>query len=84
MVYEKKSKGGSKEESEPKNLPKHTSNTGSKHVHKEKALSRPNEQMVSEKPSESKTKFQVFLLLVERVWLEVGLWPLPWTKWLVR
>ena len=43
---------------QPKNLPKHTSSTGSKHAHKEKALSRSNEQMVSEKPSESKTKFQ--------------------------
>uniref|UniRef100_P51125-3 Isoform 3 of Calpastatin n=1 Tax=Mus musculus TaxID=10090 RepID=P51125-3 len=58
VVHEKKSKGGPKEGSEPKNLPKHTSSTGSKHAHKEKALSRSNEQMVSEKPSESKTKFQ--------------------------
>ncbi|XP_028641818.1 calpastatin-like [Grammomys surdaster] len=56
--HEKKSKGRPKEGSEPKNLPKHTSDTGSKHAHKEKALSRSKEQMVSEKSSESKTKFQ--------------------------
>ncbi|XP_029340871.1 calpastatin isoform X4 [Mus caroli] len=58
VVHEKKSKGGPKEGSEPKNLPKHPSSTGSKHAHKEKALSRSNEQMVSEKPSESKKKEQ--------------------------
>ncbi|XP_076783111.1 calpastatin isoform X2 [Arvicanthis niloticus] len=56
--HEKKSKGRPKEGSEAKHLPKHTSDTGSKHAHKEKALSRSKEQMVSEKSSESKTKFQ--------------------------
>ncbi|XP_031216536.1 calpastatin isoform X2 [Mastomys coucha] len=58
VVHEKKSKGRPKEGSEPKNLPKHASDTGNKHAHKEKALSRSNEQMVSEKSSDSKTKFQ--------------------------
>lgn len=58
VVHEKKSKGAPKEGSEPQNLPKHASTTGSKHAHKEKALSRSNEQMVSEKQSESQKKFQ--------------------------
>lgn len=58
VVHEKNSKGKPKEGSEPKNLPKQALDTGSKHAHKEKALSRSNEQMVSEKSSESKTKLQ--------------------------
>ncbi|XP_052015531.1 calpastatin isoform X3 [Apodemus sylvaticus] len=58
VVHEKKSKGRPKEGSEPRNLPKQALDTGSKHGHKEKALSRSNEQIVSEKSSESKTKLQ--------------------------
>nr|CAA73918.1 calpastatin [Rattus norvegicus] len=58
VIHEKKPKGKPKEGSEPQTLPKHASDTGSKHAHKEKALSRSNEQIVSEKSSESKTKFQ--------------------------
>ncbi|XP_049978114.1 calpastatin isoform X4 [Alexandromys fortis] len=40
------------------NFPKHASDTGSKHVHKEKEVSRSNEKMVSEKSTEPKTKSQ--------------------------
>lgn len=58
VIHEKKPKGKPKKGSEPQTLPKHASDTGSKHAHKEKALSRSNEQIVSEKSSESKTKFQ--------------------------
>ncbi|GAB1298385.1 Calpain inhibitor [Apodemus speciosus] len=58
VVHEKKSKGKPKEGSEPKNLPKKALDTGSKHAYKEKALSRSNEEIVSEKSSESKTKLQ--------------------------
>lgn len=58
VVREKKPKGRPKDGAEPQTLPKHPSDTGSKHGHKEKALSRSNEQMVSEKSSESKTKIQ--------------------------
>ncbi|XP_008828767.1 calpastatin isoform X3 [Nannospalax galili] len=59
MVHEKKSQEGKpKEHTEPKSLPKHASDIGSKHAHKEKAVSRSNEQMVSEKSAEPKTKSQ--------------------------
>lgn len=58
VVREKKPKGKPKEGSEPQTLPKHPSDTGSKHAPKEKALSRSNEQMVPEKSSESKTKIK--------------------------
>ncbi|XP_041519287.1 calpastatin isoform X6 [Microtus oregoni] len=40
------------------NFPKHASDTGSKHAHKEKEVSRSNEKMVSEKSTEPKTKSQ--------------------------
>ncbi|XP_075832574.1 calpastatin isoform X7 [Microtus pennsylvanicus] len=40
------------------NFPKHASDTGSKHAHKEKEVSRSNEKMVSEKSTEPKTKAQ--------------------------
>ncbi|XP_052599708.1 calpastatin isoform X8 [Peromyscus californicus insignis] len=57
--HEKKSQERKpKEGSEPQNLPKHASDTGSKHAHKEKAVSRSNEKMVSEKSAEPKTKSQ--------------------------
>uniref|UniRef100_A0A8C5W1K8 Calpastatin n=1 Tax=Microcebus murinus TaxID=30608 RepID=A0A8C5W1K8_MICMU len=42
----------------PKSLPKHASDTGSKHAHKEKATSRSSEQVPSEKSTEPKTKPQ--------------------------
>ncbi|XP_059132583.1 calpastatin isoform X2 [Peromyscus eremicus] len=59
VVHEKKSQERKpKEGSEPQNLPKHASDTGSKHAHKEKAVSRSNEKMVSEKSAEPKTKSQ--------------------------
>ncbi|KAK7808601.1 hypothetical protein U0070_015961 [Myodes glareolus] len=40
------------------NFPKHASDTGNKHAHKEKEVSRSNEKMVSEKSTEPKTKSQ--------------------------
>uniref|UniRef100_A0A8C8ZJD6 Calpastatin n=1 Tax=Prolemur simus TaxID=1328070 RepID=A0A8C8ZJD6_PROSS len=43
---------------QPKSLPKHASDTGSKHAHKEKAISKSSEQVPSEKSTESKTKPQ--------------------------
>uniref|UniRef100_A0A8C8UCK5 Calpastatin n=1 Tax=Peromyscus maniculatus bairdii TaxID=230844 RepID=A0A8C8UCK5_PERMB len=59
VVHEKKSQERkAKEGSEPPNLPKHASDTGSKHAHKEKAVSRSNEKTVSEKSAEPKTKSQ--------------------------
>ncbi|XP_035570457.1 calpastatin isoform X28 [Canis lupus baileyi] len=42
----------------PKSLPKHASDTGSKHVHSEKAASRSSEQLTSEKSTKPKTKAQ--------------------------
>ncbi|XP_057645626.1 calpastatin isoform X3 [Chionomys nivalis] len=42
----------------PPNFPKHASDTGSKHAHKEKEVSRSNEKIVSEKSTEPKTKSQ--------------------------
>lgn len=44
--------------SKPPNFPKHASDTGSKHAHKEKEVSRTNEKMVSEKSTEAKPKSQ--------------------------
>uniref|UniRef100_A0A8C5VCX0 Calpastatin n=1 Tax=Microcebus murinus TaxID=30608 RepID=A0A8C5VCX0_MICMU len=59
VVHEKKSQEGKpKEHTEPKSLPKHASDTGSKHAHKEKATSRSSEQVPSEKSTEPKTKPQ--------------------------
>uniref|UniRef100_A0A8C8ZAE8 Calpastatin n=1 Tax=Prolemur simus TaxID=1328070 RepID=A0A8C8ZAE8_PROSS len=59
VVHEKKSQEGKpKEHTEPKSLPKHASDTGSKHAHKEKAISKSSEQVPSEKSTESKTKPQ--------------------------
>ncbi|XP_046945459.1 calpastatin isoform X16 [Lynx rufus] len=42
----------------PKSLPKHASDTESKHVHNEKAVSRSSEQSTSEKSTKPKTKSQ--------------------------
>ncbi|XP_040584868.1 calpastatin isoform X3 [Mesocricetus auratus] len=47
-----------KESSEPPNLPSHASGAGSQHARKEKAVSRSNEKIVSEKSAEPKTKSQ--------------------------
>ncbi|XP_030181253.1 calpastatin isoform X11 [Lynx canadensis] len=47
-----------KEHKEPKSLPKHASDTESKHVHNEKAVSRSSEQSTSEKSTKPKTKSQ--------------------------
>ncbi|XP_058132451.1 calpastatin isoform X2 [Dasypus novemcinctus] len=47
-----------KEQTEPKSLPKHASDTGKKHAHTEKAVSRPKEQLTLEKSKEPKTKSQ--------------------------
>lgn len=59
VVHEKKSaERKPKEGSESINLPKHASDTRSNQAHKEKAVSRSNEQMVSEKSAEPKTKSQ--------------------------
>ncbi|XP_016071643.1 PREDICTED: calpastatin isoform X2 [Miniopterus natalensis] len=59
VVHEKKSQEVKpKEHTEPKSLPKHASDTGSKHAHKEKAVSRSSEQPTSEKPTKPKTKSQ--------------------------
>ncbi|KAL6066561.1 hypothetical protein STEG23_016516, partial [Scotinomys teguina] len=59
VVHEKKSQERkSKQDSEPQNLPKHASDTGNKHAPKEKAVSRSNEKIVSEKSAEPKTKSQ--------------------------
>ncbi|KAM5257670.1 calpastatin isoform 4-T4 [Hipposideros larvatus] len=44
-----------KEHTEPKSLPKHASDTGSKHAHSEKAVSRLSEQPTSEKSTKPKT-----------------------------
>ncbi|XP_012494274.1 PREDICTED: calpastatin isoform X3 [Propithecus coquereli] len=59
VVHEKKSQEGKpKEHIEPKSLPKHAADTGSKHAHKEKETSRSSEQVPSEKSTEPKTKPQ--------------------------
>ncbi|KAM8957457.1 calpastatin isoform 7-T7 [Lycaon pictus] len=59
VVHEKKTQEVKpKEHKEPKSLPKHASDTGSKHVHSEKAASRSSEQPTSEKSAKPKTKAQ--------------------------
>nr|XP_055168787.1 calpastatin isoform X5 [Nyctereutes procyonoides] len=59
VVHEKKTQEVKpKEHKEPKSLPKHASDTGSKHVHSEKAASRSSEQPTSEKSTKPKTKAQ--------------------------
>ncbi|XP_034512427.1 calpastatin isoform X3 [Ailuropoda melanoleuca] len=58
-VHEKKTQEVKpKEHKEPKSLPKHASDAESKHVHKEKKVSRSSEQPTSEKSSKPKTKSQ--------------------------
>lgn len=47
-----------KEHREPKSLSKHASDTGNKHAHSEKAVSRSSEQPTSEKSTKPKTKTQ--------------------------
>ncbi|XP_042637110.1 calpastatin [Orycteropus afer afer] len=57
VVHEKKSQEEKpKEHREPKSLPTHTSDTGSKHAQKEKAVSRSSEQLTTEKSTEPKSK----------------------------
>ncbi|XP_046284851.1 calpastatin isoform X10 [Marmota monax] len=59
VVHEKKPQEGKpKEHTEPKSLPKHASDKGGKHAHSEKAVSKSNEQLTSEKSTEPKTKSQ--------------------------
>ncbi|KAM5167996.1 calpastatin isoform 7-T7 [Callospermophilus lateralis] len=59
VVHEKKPQEGKpKEHTEPKSLPKHAADKGSKHAHSEKAVSKSNEQLTSEKSTEPKTKSQ--------------------------
>lgn len=59
VVHEKKTQEiKPKEHKEPKSLPKHASDAGSKHVHSEKAVSRSSEQSTSEKSTKPKTKSQ--------------------------
>ncbi|XP_043769599.1 calpastatin isoform X2 [Cervus elaphus] len=58
-VHEKKAQEVKpKEHTEPKSPPKHSSDTGSKHAPKEKAVSKPSEQPPSEKSTKPKTKSQ--------------------------
>ncbi|XP_032701971.1 calpastatin isoform X11 [Lontra canadensis] len=58
VVHEKKTQEVKpKEHKEPKSLPKHASDTESKHVHKE-AVSKSSEQPTSEKSTNPKTKSQ--------------------------
>lgn len=45
-----------KEHTEPKSLPKHASDTGSKHAHKQKAVSRSSEQPTAENSTKATTK----------------------------
>ncbi|XP_073933143.1 calpastatin isoform X3 [Castor canadensis] len=59
VVHEKKSQEGKpKEHTESKRLPRHAPDTRSKHAQNEKAVSRSNEQLTSEKTTEPKTKSQ--------------------------
>ncbi|XP_021111457.1 calpastatin isoform X5 [Heterocephalus glaber] len=59
VVHEKKSQEEKpKEHVEPKSLPQHASDVGSKPAHSEKAASRSKEQLTSEKSTEPKTKSQ--------------------------
>lgn len=56
VVHEKKTQEiKPKEHTEPKSLPKHASDTESKHAHSEKAVSRSSEQPTSEKSTKPKT-----------------------------
>nr|XP_019583469.1 PREDICTED: calpastatin isoform X4 [Rhinolophus sinicus] len=58
-VHEKKTQEVKpNEHTEPKSLPRHASDTGSKHAHSEKAVSRSSEQPTSEKSAKPKTKPQ--------------------------
>lgn len=58
-VHEKKTQEVKpNEHTEPKNLPRHASDTGSKHAQSEKAVSRSSEQPTSEKSAKPKTKPQ--------------------------
>uniref|UniRef100_A0A2K6G0R1 Calpastatin n=1 Tax=Propithecus coquereli TaxID=379532 RepID=A0A2K6G0R1_PROCO len=62
VVHEKKSQEGKpKEHIEPKSLPKHAADTGSKHAHKEKETSRSSEQVPSEKSTEPKSDMDAAL-----------------------
>ncbi|XP_055421233.1 calpastatin isoform X5 [Bubalus kerabau] len=59
VVHEKKTQEVKpKEHTEPKSLPKHSSDTESKHAPKEKAVSKSSEQPPSEKSTKPKTKSQ--------------------------
>ncbi|XP_023987437.1 calpastatin isoform X7 [Physeter macrocephalus] len=59
VVHEKKTQEVKpKEHTEPKSVPKHSPDTGSKHTHNEKAVSRSSEQPTSEKSTIPKTKSQ--------------------------
>ncbi|XP_061045453.1 calpastatin isoform X3 [Eubalaena glacialis] len=59
VVHEKKTQEVKpKEHREPKSLPKHSSDTRSKHAYNEKAVSRSSEQPTSEKSTIPKTKSQ--------------------------
>ncbi|XP_068835489.1 calpastatin isoform X5 [Capricornis sumatraensis] len=59
VVHEKKTQEVKpKEHTEPKSLPKHPSDTRSKHAPKEKAVSKSSEQPPSEKSTKPKTKSQ--------------------------
>uniref|UniRef100_A0A8C4PSX0 Calpastatin n=1 Tax=Equus asinus TaxID=9793 RepID=A0A8C4PSX0_EQUAS len=59
VVHEKKTQEVKpKEHTEPKSLPKHTSDAGSKDAHQEKAVSTSSEQPKSEKSAKPKTKSQ--------------------------
>lgn len=58
-VHEKKTQEVKpNEHTEPKNLPRHASDTGSKHAHSEKAVSRSSERPTSEKSAKPETKPQ--------------------------
>ncbi|XP_070089362.1 calpastatin isoform X8 [Equus caballus] len=59
VVHEKKTQEVKpKEHTEPKSLPKHTSDAGSKDAHQEKAVSTSSEQLKSEKSAKPKAKSQ--------------------------
>uniref|UniRef100_A0A8D1Q810 Calpastatin n=1 Tax=Sus scrofa TaxID=9823 RepID=A0A8D1Q810_PIG len=59
VVHEKKTQEVKpKEHPEPKSLPTHSADAGSKRAHKEKAVSRSNEQPTSEKSTKPKAKPQ--------------------------
>ncbi|KAM4875715.1 calpastatin isoform 2-T2 [Thomomys bottae] len=59
VVHEKKSQEGKpKEHTESKSLPKHVPDAGRNQAHKEKAVSKSNEKLTSEKSKEPKVKSQ--------------------------